>query len=60
MGHYDSKLPLWKIAQNYTLADNFFMGHFGGSFSCCGGSVVGLLGSAKRGSPFSAGFTALG
>jgi phospholipase C len=34
MGHYDgSKLPLWKLAQKYTLADNFFMGHFGGSFS---------------------------
>src|SRR5690348_7261763 len=34
MGHYDgSKLPLWQIAQKYTLADNFFMGHFGGSFS---------------------------
>ena len=33
MGHYDgSKLPLWKIAQQYTLADNFFMGAFGGSF----------------------------
>ena len=27
MGHYDgSKLPLWQIAQQYTLADNFFMG----------------------------------
>ena len=34
MGHYDgAKLPLWKLAQKYTLADNFFMGHFGGSFS---------------------------
>ena len=33
MGHYDgSKLPLWKIAKQYTLADNFFMGAFGGSF----------------------------
>ena len=35
MGHYDtavSSLPLWKIAQRYTLADNFFMGAFGGSF----------------------------
>ncbi|KDB07285.1 acid phosphatase [Burkholderia sp. lig30] len=35
MGHYTagaSKLPLWKIAQRYTLADNFFMGAFGGSF----------------------------
>jgi acid phosphatase len=34
MGYYDgSKLPMWKVAQKYTLADNFFMGHFGGSFS---------------------------
>ena len=33
MGHYDgSKLPLWDIAKKYTLADNFFMGSFGGSF----------------------------
>ena len=33
MGHYDgSVLPLWKIAQKYTLADNFFQGAFGGSF----------------------------
>lgn len=33
MGYYDgSKLPLWKWAQEYTLADNFFMGAFGGSF----------------------------
>ena len=33
MGHYDgSKLPLWNIATQYTLADNFFMGAFGGSF----------------------------
>ncbi len=35
MGHYTadpSKLPLWKLAQQYTLADNFFMGTFGGSF----------------------------
>ncbi len=33
MGHYDgSKLPLWRIAKQYTLADNFFMGAFGGSF----------------------------
>ncbi|WP_279608117.1 alkaline phosphatase family protein, partial [Burkholderia ambifaria] len=34
MGHYNtdsSKLPLWKIAHQYTLADNFFMGAFGGS-----------------------------
>ncbi len=33
MGYYDgSKLPLWQWAQEYTLADNFFMGAFGGSF----------------------------
>ena len=27
-----SALPMWKRAQEYTLADNFFMGAFGGSF----------------------------
>jgi len=33
MGHFDgSALRLWKWAQEYTLADNFFMGAFGGSF----------------------------
>jgi phospholipase C len=35
MGHYDTnarKLPLWAIARRYTLADNFFMAAFGGSF----------------------------
>jgi acid phosphatase len=33
MGHYDhAVLPLWDIAKQYTLADNFFMGAFGGSF----------------------------
>jgi acid phosphatase len=35
MGHYaqdPSSLPLGKIAQRYTLADNFFMSAFGGSF----------------------------
>ncbi len=33
MGHYDgSKLPLWSVAQKYTLADNFFQAAFGGSF----------------------------
>jgi acid phosphatase len=35
MGHYRddaAKLPLWPIARAYTLADNFFMGAFGGSF----------------------------
>jgi acid phosphatase len=33
MGHFDgSKLKMWQIAKQYTLADNFFMGAFGGSF----------------------------
>lgn len=33
MGHYDgSSLGLWKLAQRYTLADNFFQSAFGGSF----------------------------
>ncbi len=33
MGYYDgSGLPVYKLAQRYTLADNFFMGAFGGSF----------------------------
>src|ERR1051325_1744216 len=33
MGHFDgSKLKLWQWAREYTLADNFFMGAFGGSF----------------------------
>src|SRR5262249_28486565 len=33
MGHYDgAKLPLWDVARRYTLADNFFMAAFGGSF----------------------------
>ncbi len=33
MGYYDgTRLPLWKWAQDYTLADNFFMGAFGGSY----------------------------
>ncbi|CAB3780833.1 acid phosphatase [Pararobbsia alpina] len=35
MGHYTTNadtLPLYKIAQQYTLADNFFMSAFGGSF----------------------------
>ncbi len=33
MGYYDgSSLPLWALAKQYTLADNFFMGAFGGSF----------------------------
>lgn len=35
MGHYltgPAKLPLWRFARRYTLADNFFMGAFGGSF----------------------------
>ena len=33
MGHYDgAKLKMWSIARQYTLADNFFMGAFGGSY----------------------------
>ena len=33
MGYYDgSPLRMWRWAQEYTLADNFFMGAFGGSF----------------------------
>ncbi len=33
MGHYDgSKMALWNIAKQYVLADNFYMGAFGGSF----------------------------
>src|SRR5436190_16669182 len=33
MSHYDgSGMAMWKVAQRYTLADNFFMGGFGGSF----------------------------
>jgi len=33
MGHYaSSKLPLLDVAKEYVLADNFFMGGFGGSF----------------------------
>jgi len=32
MGYYDgSTLPLWQWAKDYVLADNFFMGAFGGS-----------------------------
>jgi acid phosphatase len=34
MGYYDgSRMAMWKLAQQYTLADNFFMASFGGSFS---------------------------
>jgi acid phosphatase len=33
MGHYNgSKLAMWKVAREFTLADNFFMGAFGGSY----------------------------
>jgi acid phosphatase len=33
MGHYaHAKLPLWDVAREFVLADNFFMGAFGGSF----------------------------
>jgi len=33
MGYFDgSEMALWNIARKYTLADNFFMGAFGGSY----------------------------
>jgi acid phosphatase len=33
MGYYDgSSMALWQIAREFTLADHFFMGTFGGSF----------------------------
>ncbi|MGZ5080664.1 MAG: acid phosphatase [Usitatibacter sp.] len=33
MGYYDgSPMKLWKLARQYTLADNYFQGAFGGSF----------------------------
>jgi acid phosphatase len=33
MGYYDGSLmKLWKLAQQYVLADNFFQGAFGGSY----------------------------
>ncbi|GAA0904043.1 acid phosphatase [Rothia nasimurium] len=35
MGHYDEApvhLRLWRLAEQFTLCDNFFMGAFGGSF----------------------------
>ena len=33
MGRYDgSTLPMWAVTKKYVLADNFFMGAFGGSF----------------------------
>ena len=33
MGYFDgSQMKMWKWAQEYTLADHFFMGAFGGSF----------------------------
>ncbi len=33
LGYYDgSPMAMWKWAQEYTLADNFFMGAFGGSY----------------------------
>jgi phospholipase C len=33
MGHFDgSVMKLWQWAKDYTLADNFFMGAFGGSY----------------------------
>jgi len=33
MGHYDgSALKMWQVAKEFSLADNFFMGAFGGSY----------------------------
>jgi len=33
MGYYDgSSMAMWKLAQQYTLSDNFYMAAFGGSF----------------------------
>jgi len=33
MGYYDgSSMALWQVAREYVLADNFFMGAFGGSY----------------------------
>ncbi|MEO8859379.1 MAG: acid phosphatase, partial [Burkholderiaceae bacterium] len=33
MGYYDGRgMKMWDIAREYTLADNFFMGAFGGSY----------------------------
>jgi acid phosphatase len=33
MGHYEgATLKMWEIAREYTMADNFFMGAFGGSY----------------------------
>jgi acid phosphatase len=33
MGYHDgSEMAMWKVAQHYVLADNFFIGAFGGSF----------------------------
>ncbi len=33
MAHYDgSQMRMWEVARQFTLADNFFMGVFGGSF----------------------------
>ena len=34
MGYHDiTKLGLWRLAKDYTLADNYFKGDFGGSFA---------------------------
>jgi phospholipase C len=32
MGHYRASQRMWDVARRYVLADNFFMGAFGGSF----------------------------
>ena len=47
MGYYDgSTLPMWQWAKEYTLADNFFMGAFGGSY--LNHSLAGLRVHAAR------------
>jgi len=50
MGYYDgSAMKLWNIARQYTLADNFFMGAFGGSFLHAGlPECAGLEGGGAR------------
>jgi acid phosphatase len=57
MGYYDgSSMRMWKIAQQYTLADNFFMGAFGGSYlnhhyliCACAPVVPNVDGSPSKG-----------
>ncbi|WP_316898222.1 acid phosphatase [Ralstonia edaphi] len=58
MGYYDgSKMAMWNIAKQYTLADNFFMGAFGGSFlnhqylvCACAPIYPNVVGSPAEGS----------